>query len=116
MAFRETITFDTGEIIVCARIRKRPVILNLTAERIISIQLDHGKMPVFGIFRRPSDHIVFQLRRFEEPIILYSAVLGEQFSELADGVRRFCHDNRITLRDYLASPEAQGDPTHKKVR
>ncbi len=116
MAFRETITFDKTEIILYAMLRNRPAIMHLTGERIVSIQLDHGTMPVFGIFRRPSDRIVFQLRRFEDPVILYSAVLGEKFGELADGMRKFCHDNRITLRDYLAHPEAQRVPTHKKER
>ena len=106
MAFQQTVTFDKTEIILYAMLRKRPAIMHLTGERIISIQLDHGKMPVLGIFRKPSDRIVFQLRRFEDPIILYSATVGEQFG----------HDNRITLRDYLAHPEAQEIPTHKKAR
>ena len=116
MAFRQTITFDKTEIILYAMLRKRPAIMHLTGERIISIQMDHGRMPVLGIFRKPSDRIVFQLRRFEDPIILYSAAVGEQFGELADGMRKFCHDNRITLRDYLAHPEFQTIPTRKKAR
>ena len=107
MAFKETITFDRTEMIVYAKLGKRPAILNLTYERIISIRLDHGTMPFLRILKKPSDRILIQLRRMENPVILYSAVLGEQFDGLAEGVRRFCKENRVTLYDYLAHPENQ---------
>ena len=76
MAFKETITFDRTEMIVYAKLGKRPAILNLTYERIISIRLDHGTMPFLRILKKPSDRIAIQLRRFEKPVILYSAVLA----------------------------------------
>ena len=107
MAAREKITFDKTEISVYDDSGKRPVILNLTYERIMSIQFDHGQMPFMGIFKKPSDRIMFQVRGLENPVILYKAREGDKFDGYIEGLRKFAKDNRITLHDYLANPEQQ---------
>lgn len=105
MATKQKITFDKTEISVYDDGGKQPVILNLTYERITSIQFDHGQMPFMGVFKKPSDRIMLQVRGRETPVILYKLREGEKFDEYVEGLRKFAKDNRITLHDYLMSPQ-----------
>ncbi len=107
MAAREKITFDKTEISVYDDGGKRPQIYNLTYERIMSIQLDHGFMRYLGVLKKPSDRIVIQVRNREEPVILYGVKEGDKFQGYIEGLRKFAKDNRITLHDYIAHPEEQ---------
>lgn len=101
MAKKNKITFDKTEVCILDDSGKRQAILNLSFERITSIQFDHGSMPFMGIFKKPSDRIVVTVRGLENPCILYSAREGENFQGYVDGLRKFAKDNRITLRDNL---------------
>ena len=103
MAKQDSITFDKTEISVYSLSGKRPAIYNLTYERIVSIQLDHSEMKYMVFMKKPSDRICIQIRGMEAPLILYSAKV-DKFNEYCDGLRKFCKDNRITLRDYLNAP------------
>ena len=107
MAFKDKITFDKTEVSIYDESGKRPVIYNLTYERITSIQFDRGFMRSMLFLKKPSDRIVVQVRGIEDPVILYSAREGEKFQGYVDGLRKFARDNRITLHDYLAHPEEQ---------
>ena len=103
MAKHETITFDKTEISIYDVSGKRPAIYNLTYERITSIQLDHSEIKKFYFFKKPSDRIMVQIRGMENPLNIY-AVNEPKFDEYCDGLRKFCKENRITLRDYLSNP------------
>ncbi len=107
MAPKRKISFDKTEIALYDDSGKRPRILNLTYERITSIQMDHSTMRYLGVLKKPSDRIAIQVRSLENPVCLYSAKEGELFNEYVEGLRTFCKENRITLHDYLAHPEQQ---------
>ena len=107
MAIKEKVTFDKTEVIVYDDSGKRMQILNLTYDKITSVQLDHSTMRYMGVLKKPSDRIAITIRGLENPVVLYSAKEGEKFNEYVEGFRKFCKDNRISLHDYLAHPEEQ---------
>jgi hypothetical protein len=102
MAAKNKISFDKTEICVLDESGKRPMIFNLTYDKIPSIQFDHATMPVMGIFKKPTDRIMIQVRNREQPIFLYRLKEEQYFDEYITGLRKFAKENRITLHDYLA--------------
>ena len=98
---KNKITFDKTEVCILDDSGKCQQLLNLTYDRITSIQFDHSTMPFLGIFKKPSDRIMVSIRGLEKPCILYSAREGEFFQGYVDGLRKFAKDNRITLHDHL---------------
>ena len=105
MAKRDKISFDKTEISLYDDYGSRPRILNLTYDRITSIQFDRSSMRVFGILKKPTDRIMFQIRGLELPVFLYRAREGEDFDRYMEGLRKFARENRITLRDELSPKE-----------
>lgn len=93
--------FDKTEVCINYHGDGRPKILNLNVDRIVSIQFDHGFKRKLLVKKVPCDIITITVRGLEEPFKLYSHEEGEYWPSYIEGLRKFCHDNRITLRDNL---------------
>ncbi|NLD87025.1 MAG: hypothetical protein GX633_02035 [Clostridiales bacterium] len=101
---KRRIIFDKTEISVVDMSGKNPVRINLTYDKIISIQLDRGFKKKFYFLKKECDRIMIKMRGRENPIPIYS-VDDQYFEEYVSGLRKFAKDNRITLYDYLAKSE-----------
>ena len=104
---KSKLVFDKTEMCLVDETGKNPCLLNLTYDKITNVTFDHGTMPYFKFFKKPSDRIVISIRGKVDsmglplPCIYYSAREGAKFQEYLDGLRKFCKDNRITVYDQL---------------
>jgi len=100
MAAKRDLMFDKTEIIVVDRGGGRPQVLNLTYDKIISIQFD--KATARKLFSSiPTEKISITIRGRENPTVLFKHTQADFWEEYKAGIEKFTKDNRITSHNYL---------------
>ncbi len=101
MAARSKILYDKTEIIVVDTSGKRAVALNLTYDKVVSIQFDNST--VTKLFKKvPSEKITITVRGRENPVVFYQAEEAQFWDEYKRDLQKFVKDNRISFRNNLA--------------
>lgn len=100
MAGKSKISFDKTEIVVTDTTGKQVQMLNLTYDKIISIQFE--KCTARKLFKNiDSEKIIMKVRNRLDPIEFYKYKEGAFFDEYKAGLEKFAKDNRISLYNNL---------------
>ncbi len=95
----DKILYDKTEIIVVDETGKRPALLNLTYDKIISISFDKCKE---GLFGKPSEKISITVRGKEKPLEYFRGKEGqEKFDRYKEMLVKFCKDNKVSFYNNL---------------
>ena len=100
MAKKERILFDKTEIVAVVVNGKSVQVLNLTYDKIVSIQFD--KAVARGLFgSKPSEKITITVRGREAPVVYLKHKEGDFFEGYKAGLAKFAKDNKISFHDGL---------------
>ena len=100
MAPRTKIIFDKTEIVVMDTSGKKAQVLNLTYEKIVSIQFD--ATVVKQLFSsKPTEKITITIRGREKPLVFFKHQEASFFDEYKVGLEKFAKDNRVSFRNNL---------------
>lgn len=95
----DKIMYDKTEIIVVDETGKRPALLNLTYDKVISIAFDKCKE---GLFKKDSEKISITARGKEKPLTYYKGKEGaEKFERYKEMLTKFAKDNKISFYNNL---------------
>ena len=94
------ILYDKTEIIAVDLSGKRAQALNLTYEKIISIQFDNDT--VSKLFKKvPSEKISITIRGREAPLVYYQVEEKGYWDQYKNDLTKFAKDNRVSFRNNL---------------
>jgi len=101
MAIDNKILFDKTEIVFIDTYGKRTATLNLTYDKIVSVQFENSTYrKLFKVV--PSEKIKLTIRGREEPLYLLEArEKAEYWQGYKDGLAKFCKDNRVSFHNDL---------------
>ena len=94
----DKILYDKTEIIVVDETGKRPALLNLTYDKIVSIAFDNCKE---GVMKKPSEKISITVRGKEVPLVYYKGKEKEKFDKYKEILTKFAKDNKISFYNNL---------------
>ena len=102
MASRPKITCDKTEIVFFDTSGKRARVVNLTYDKIVSIQFDNSSVKkLFGLKTVPSKKISITVRGASNPLVLFEADEKEYWEQYKKEVSAFCKDNRVSFHNNL---------------
>ena len=94
------ILYDKTEIIVVDLSGKRAQALNLTYDKIVSIQFDNAT--VSKLFKKiPCEKITITIRGKEAPIVYFEADEKKNWEQYKTDLTKFAKDNKISFRNNL---------------
>ncbi|MGI5900341.1 MAG: hypothetical protein ACOX8S_10540 [Christensenellales bacterium] len=94
------ILYDKTEIVVVDLSGKRAQALNLTYDKIVSIQFDNSTFS--KLFKKvPSEKITITIRGRETPVVFFEELEKKYWDQYKSDLTKFAKDNRISFRNNL---------------